>query len=160
VSCLGGRQLWVLLDEWSSIPIVLQPYLADLIRRTLFPVQGITIKIAAIEHRSEFMIHKESGEYIGIEVGADASADANLDDFMVFDNDSEKSQLFFENLLTQHIIAETSDGNSQGIPKDGKSMIQSVFTEKRSFEEYVRASEGIPRDAINLISLSAQKAIM
>ncbi len=82
VSCMQGRHLWVLLDEWSSIPIELQPYLADLIRRSLFSVQGITVKIAAIEHRSNLMINRGRGDYIGIETGADASADVNLDDFI------------------------------------------------------------------------------
>lgn len=160
ISCLNGKQLWVLLDEWSSIPLDLQPYLADLLRRSLFPAQGITVKIAAIEHRSNFMIYKESGDYTGIETGADASADVNLDDFMVFDNDSQRSQLFFQELLSQHISAAANDiGIEPSIPKESKNLMRQAFTEKRAVEEFVRACEGVPRDGINIISLAAQKAI-
>lgn len=159
VSCFNGKQLWVLLDEWSSIPLELQPYLADLIRRSLFPVQGITVKIAAIEHRSSFMLYKSNGNYTGIETGADASADVNLDDFMVFDNDSSKSQIFFQELLAQHILSAANDiGVADKIPSDPSELIRATFTEKRALEEFVRACEGVPRDGINIISLAAQKA--
>jgi len=158
ISCLGKKRLWVLLDEWSSVPISLQPYLADLIRRTLYSVKGISVKIAAIEHRSTFMLHRDDVSYIGIEVGADASANLNLDDFMVFDNDAEKSQLFFQGLLSQHVNTIVSDTESGEMPANGADLVKIGFTEKRAFEEYVRSSEGVPRDAINLISLAAQKA--
>ena len=50
-----GR-LWILLDEWSTLPVELQPYLADLLRRSMFPVPGITVKIGAIEQRSTFRV--------------------------------------------------------------------------------------------------------
>ncbi len=36
------KRIWLLLDEWSSIPTDLQPYLADLLRRSIFPIQNIT----------------------------------------------------------------------------------------------------------------------
>lgn len=38
VSILGGRRVWFLIDEWSEIPVDLQPYLADLLRRVVLPV--------------------------------------------------------------------------------------------------------------------------
>src|SRR5262249_52993964 len=53
---LGASRTWLLIDEWSEIPVELQPYLADLIRRTILPVPSVTTKIAAIEHRSDFAI--------------------------------------------------------------------------------------------------------
>ena len=91
-----------MLDEWSTIPLDLQPYLADLIRRAVFPVTGITVKIAAIEQRSNFKIGPH-GDYTGIEIGADASADVDLDDYMVFDNQCWTAALeFFQELLFKH----------------------------------------------------------
>ncbi|HET6880291.1 MAG TPA: hypothetical protein VFI31_09055 [Pirellulales bacterium] len=33
-----------------------------------------------------------------------------------------------------------------------------AFTRRDVFEEYVRASEGVPRDAINILSLAARQA--
>lgn len=160
VSCLKGKRLWVLLDEWSSVPIELQPYLADLLRRSLFPIQNVTLKIGAIEHRSSFIAWGEGGSYTGIETGADASADVNLDDFMVFDNNAEKAQSFFRDLISQHIKATARGSEIEGsIPNNSDEIMRAAFTEKRAIEEFVRSCEGVPRDAINIISLAAQRAI-
>lgn len=157
---LNGARLWVLLDEWSSIPVKLQPFLGDLLRRSIFPISGLTVKIAAIEHRSDFKLSRESGEYIGIELGADASADVNLDDFMVFDNDSERAIEFFQNLIGSHVEALSKElGTADQIPPNPAQIIQMAFTEKRALEEFVRSCEGVPRDAINIISLAAQRAL-
>ena len=64
------RRVWILLDEWSAVPADLQPYLADFLRRALFPINGLTVKIAAIEQRSYFQKPGNAGDYVGIEVGA------------------------------------------------------------------------------------------
>jgi hypothetical protein len=96
---LGAPRIWLLIDEWSEIPIDLQPYLADLLRRTILPINSLTVKIASIEHRSQFALMQGQGQYIGLELGADISADLNLDDFLVFDNNQEKAVEFFKNLI-------------------------------------------------------------
>ena len=154
---LGTARLWLLLDEWSEIPIDLQPYLADLFRRTVFPNAKITVKIAAIEHRTHFTLHRDRGEYIGIELGADAAADLNLDDFMVFENDKVKATEFFKSLVFRHFMSLSGDikGN---MPKTSDQFMQTLFTQYTAFEEFVRASEGVPRDAIYLLSVVCQSA--
>ena len=157
---LKEHHLWILLDEWSSIPIPPQPYLADLLRRSIFPINGITVKIAAIEQRAEFQLRSEQGDYIGIEVGADASADISLDDFMVFENDEERAKAFFRSLISRHAIAVTSGTDLEGkIPQDSGELVRVAFTEKRAFEEFVRSAEGVPRDAINVLALAAQRGL-
>jgi hypothetical protein len=155
LSLLAVRRVWLLIDEWSEIPIDVQPYLADLIRRTLLPINDITIKIAAIEHRSEFAIVEPQGQYIGFELGADVSADLNLDDFLVFDNSQEKSTQFVKTLLFKHYDNSEGDG-----PKfrDADHLIHTIFTQYPVFEEFVRAVEGVPRDALNLAAKIATKA--
>ncbi|TIV60291.1 hypothetical protein [Mesorhizobium sp.] len=155
VSVLGLKRLWVLIDEWSEIPVELQPYLADLLRRTVLPIREITVKIAAIDHRSNFIIHRAKGEYIGLELGADITADLNLDDFLVFDNNQEKSTDFFKTLLFRHYMA--SEHLSKEIDSADK-LIQHAFTQHPVFEEFVRAVEGVPRDALNLATKVATKA--
>jgi hypothetical protein len=157
---LGNRRLWVLLDEWSSVPTALQPYLADLLRRSLFPIARTTVKIAAIEQRSEFQLRSDRGDYLGIEVGADASADISLDDFMVFDNNEERAKEFFRNLIARHSTAVALGTDlEQKVSNDPQQLVKQAFTEKRAFEEFVRASEGVPRDAINILGLAAQRAL-
>lgn len=155
VSILGGRRIWFLIDEWSEVPVDLQPYLADLFRRVILPINEITIKIAAIEHRTNFAILKDRGEYVGLELGADVSADLNLDDFLVFDNSQEKATEFISNLIYRHYRSATGDAPEF---QNASSLIGSIFTQRPVFEEFVRAVEGVPRDALNLIAKVVTKA--
>lgn len=154
VSALPGR-VWVLLDEWSVVPLDLQPLLADLLRRCLLPVKGITVKIAAIEQRSRFIERGDSGGYLGLELGPDISADVDLDDFMVFGNDAAKSKQFFSELLFKHVAQSLPEGADI---KSADDFIRIAFTQKNAFEELVRAAEGVPRDAINIAMIAAQSA--
>jgi hypothetical protein len=155
VTALNGQEVILVLDEWSTVPLDLQPFLADLIRRAFFPVRGITIKIAAIEQRSNFRIG-ESHDYTGIEIGADASADLDLDDYLVFDNDQSKAVKFFHELLYSHYKSSEEDRPSF---LSAEALIKAAFTQINAFEDFVRAAEGVPRDAFNVLSLAAQKAI-
>jgi hypothetical protein len=124
---MKGKRIWLLLDEWSSIPLDLQPYLADLLRRSMFPAQNVTVKIAAIEQRSRFRIPMELGDYIGVELGADIAADLNLDDFMVFENDPEHAKQFFQELIFKHYKA--TDGVDLTIgPSTWYDLITQAFT--------------------------------
>lgn len=153
IELLNGYELWIVLDEWAEVPLDLQPYLADLFRRTLFPLTGVTVKIGAIEHRSDFQIMKTYSEYIGIEVGADMT-DVNLDEFMVFDNNEYSSIHFFKNLLFKHI---NSSLPSEKKWKHSDDFVNNTFTQHNVFEEFVRSTEGVPRDAINIISNAVLK---
>jgi hypothetical protein len=116
----------------------------------------VTLKIAAIEHRSNMSIRGQ-GEYIGIELGADAGGDVNLDDFMVFDNDANRAKQFFSALLFKHYRA--TDGLEPGEgPQLPDEFINKTFTQITAFEEFVRAVEGVPRDAVYLASTVARLA--
>jgi hypothetical protein len=156
---LPTKHLWLLLDEWSAVPVELQPYLADLLRRSIFPVPGITVKIGAIEQRSSFRIARSAGDYTGIELGADASADLDLDDFMVFGNNADRAKDFFRQLLFKHFSAViTPEFKENGAPSTSTELVRVGFTQSNAFDEFVRAAEGVPRDAINVLSLAAQHA--
>ncbi len=155
VKAVAPARLLIILDEWSAIPLELQPYLADLIRRAVFPVPGITVKIAAIEQRSNFKLGSHA-DYIGIEVGADASADVDLDDYMVFDNNAERAIAFFKELVFRHYRSETVKKPDFG---NSDELIQAAFTQRNAFEDFVQAAEGVPRDAFNVLSVAAQRSM-
>lgn len=157
VETLPSNRLWLLIDEWSEVPLDLQPMLADLIRRALLPTKGVTVKIAAIEQRSRFMLPDPGIGHVGIELGADVSTTVNLDDYMVFDNDDHKAIAFFRSLVYKHTCAELEDAKD-AVPKDEAALISAAFTQNNAFEEVVRACEGVPRDAINILSAAAQRA--
>jgi hypothetical protein len=151
---LPQKRLIIALDEWVAIPYELQPYLADLLKRALFPVKGVVVKIAAIEQRSNFRIKGQFRDSIGFEEGGDVSTAINLDDFMVFENDANRATNFLRDLIYKHYKAEVpfSEINS------ADELIRVAFTQANAFEEFVKAAEGVPRDAINILSIAAQKA--
>ena len=94
---------------------------------------------------------------MGIELGADAGGDVNLDDFMVFDNDANRSLTFFADLLFKHYRATDGLAVDDG-PMTPDEFIRQTFTQITAFEEFVRAVEGVPRDAVYLASAVARRA--
>lgn len=155
---INGKEIWLLLDEWSSIPMDLQPYLADLLRRTLFPIRNLVVKIAAIETRSKFRISISNDDYLGIELGADASVDLSLDDFMVFDNDEEQSIAFYKKIIFKHFTTLVNANDNVSFPTTEEKFVNLLFSSSDVFKEFVRATEGIPRDAFYILSMAAQKS--
>lgn len=153
IEVLGSPRIWLLIDEWSEIPSDLQPYLADLLRRTVLPQQRVIVKIGAIEHRSKFAERLPQGGMVGIEIGADVTADTNLDDFVVYDVNQQRATEFFKNLIFKHYsVSERAD---PAIDTPDK-LVSVVFTQVTAFQEFVRAIEGVPRDALNLAAMMAK----
>ena len=157
VETLPNNKLFILIDEWSSVPLDLQPYLAEMMKRCFLPVSGVTVKIAAIEQRTNIAVINES-THLGMEVGADIAADMDLDDFMVFDNDEHRSQNFFGDLIYNHYNVVRSDYSNSKHFADKDGLINAIFTQQAAFAELVRAAEGVPRDAINLLALAIQRS--
>jgi hypothetical protein len=151
-----GARIWILLDEWSAIPEELQPYMADVIRRSLFPLSRLTVLIGAIEFRSVFQLSM-GGSYTGIEVGADCSANINFDDFMVFESNPLRAKKFFEQMIFQHFDATDPSGLDEVKIKTVDDLINETFSQRRAFDELVKAAEGVPRDAINILALAASR---
>jgi hypothetical protein len=145
-------QLYVLLDEWSSLPVDVQPYLAEFIRRSFLPVANVAVKIGSLEYRSQFGVNTANG-VIGFEMGADISAFLDIDDYYVYDRNPEGITDAFANILVRHLTNELPSGHlaNLGIEVGGK-LASRLFTERKVFQELVRASEGVARDLINIFS--------
>jgi hypothetical protein len=118
----------------------------------------VSVKIAAIEQRCRFRIPDTELSYIGIEIGADAAASVNLDEFLVFDNNKDLAKNFFRELLFKHLRALERDDGTSLLPATSSATINEIFTQRNAFEEFVRCAEGVPRDAINILGVAAQKA--
>lgn len=99
-------QLYVLIDEWSSIPMDVQPYLAEFLRRSLLPLNSVAIKIASLEYRSDFSINNEKA-VIGFEMGADVSAFLDIDDYYVYDRNPDAITDSFGDMLVKHLGKRT-----------------------------------------------------
>ena len=158
VGALPHRTLWILIDEWSSLPRDLQPFLADLLRRSAFTVSGITVKIGAIERRSNFIERGNQGDYIGIELGADTSASIDIDDYLTFEDDRKEVQDFFSSLLFNHAKQLMSEeGKDPGFPS-AQEFIRIAFSDGPAFPTLCFFAEGVPRDALQIASIAASLA--
>ena len=151
----------LLIDEWTSLPVEIQPFIAEFIRRSFFTSNRVTVKIASLEYRSRFTFNDQEGNIIGFELGADIAANLDLDDFYVYDRNTEKVVNIFHELLYKHVTSgmEASVLVEHNI-KDATAFRSRLFTERATFVELVRAGEGVVRDFLGIFSSAFFKAIM
>lgn len=160
------HQVWLLLDEWSALPLELQPLLADLLRRTVFATNGIIVKISAIHGRSRFADTEAAGTPVGLELGADTAATLDLDDFLLFRNDAASTLEFYSNLIYRHLAAmplrvgRTEGPARQLIANAGSPsrVMGRMFATPGAFHALVLGAEGVPRDALQIAGLAAGTA--
>lgn len=158
IEAAGIRKVLLLLDEWTAVPLDLQPLLAEFLKRSFFSNANITVKIASLEYRSNFSERLEKNNVLGFEMSADVSSALELDDYYVYDRNPARTVGMFSELAYRHISAE-ADGVSQvdkyletnyGIREAGE-LIGALFSGE-AFTELVRAGEGVARDFINIFS--------
>lgn len=154
---IGSKRIWLLLDEWSSVPLDVQPYLGEFLVRCVLPIQKFTVKIAAVEQQTNFR-SRGNGDAIGIELGADVAANIDLDEFMVFEQNEERSRAFFKGFLFKHLTLGVEEEDRVPELRTEDDFIRLAFTDKRGFDELVRAAEGVPRDTINTAAKAALQA--
>jgi hypothetical protein len=158
VAALGLDRLVLLLDEWTAVPLDLQPLLAEFLKRAVMPHANITVKIASIEYRSNFAQELERNNVVGFEMGADISSVLELDDYYVYDRSPEKTTETFEKLLYRHIKAEADQLAGDDVLRkhynvaDPESFRRRLFASPEAFTQLVRAGEGVSRDFINIFS--------
>ena len=153
-----SERFYLLLDEWSSIPMDVQPYLASLIKRGILPASSITVKIAALEFRSNFLYGK-NGNPIGMEIGADIATTPTLDSYYRFEYSGAELENDFSEMLYLHISSELDFHylRKQHRVSDGATMMDTIF-EEGAFNTLAQASEGVIRDLINIFIISFTRA--
>lgn len=152
-----GQQLdsiYILLDEWTSVPTNCQSYLSEFIKRSFLTSALITVKIASLEYRSDFSMRTTKNNVIGFELGADITANLDLDDYWVFDRNPEAVTEVFRKLLYKHLITELPDNyleKTYSLLHQGQ-LATGLFSTSNTFVELVRAAEGVARDFINIFN--------
>lgn len=147
--------LFFLIDEWSSLPLDLQPYLAEFLRRGFLPLHRATLKIGALEYRSRFF-EKMGATTLGFELGADVSTTVDLDDYYVIDRNPESLTTLYADMLLKHLNVDLPAdylATKYGITS-GDILASRLYTERATFREVARAAEGVVRDLINIFTLS------
>jgi hypothetical protein len=152
----ANTELLIVIDEWSAIPFDIQPFLAEFLKKSFIPIPEVTIKIGALEYRTNFTIPREKHNYIGFELGSDISTNLDIDEYYVYDRNPDEIVKTFLDILHKHIISELPEEyleKKYGI-KTSNQFLQSIFSGKPAFTELVRASEGVIRDFINIFNLA------
>ena len=165
-SAISPHELWLFVDEWSALPLDLQPLLADLLRRTFLSTPGVVVKISAIHGRSRFADLEAAGTPIGLELGADTAATLDLDDFLLFRNDAATTLDFYSTLLHRHVTAMTVRPDRVDRPtqrlihalNSPAKLTAQLFASAGSFHSLVVGAEGVPRDALQIAGLAAGNA--
>ncbi|CAI8349982.1 MAG: Uncharacterised protein [Polaribacter sp. SA4-10] len=146
----------MIIDEWSAIPIDIQPFLAEFFKKSFIPSPQVTLKIGALEYRSSFTIPREKHNYIGFELGSDISTNLDIDEYYVFDRNPTEITKVFTKILYKHIVSELPINYLEDTYslKTSNQFIQGIFSGKLAFNELVPASEGVIRDFINIFNLA------
>jgi hypothetical protein len=145
----GAERFIIALDEWVAVPPTVQPFFAELLKHTFFSQPEFVIKIAAVTYQSK-MSAEYNGRIIGLETGADVFGDIDLDTYFVWEEDKVGVQLFFAQVLYNH-IADSLSWHLDVNPNDKISIIQKTFfTQEDAFVQLCRAAEGNCRDLLNV----------
>jgi hypothetical protein len=111
----GLERLALLIDEWVEVPYTVQPYLAEFVKRCFFAVPRVTVKIAAIEHRSQFGTPLERNATRGFELQADVFTVSALDEtYFFYDRDPKQVKGVLADLLYRHVTVEAAILASRG----------------------------------------------
>lgn len=105
INDICSSKLYLIIDEWSSLPLDVQPFLAEFLKRSVLPIPNVAVKIASLEYRSDFSIALPNGVF-GFEMGADISAFLDIDDYYVYDRNPEAITDAFAAMLYKHLANE------------------------------------------------------
>ncbi|MFN8584132.1 MAG: hypothetical protein U0446_02235 [Dehalococcoidia bacterium] len=158
LEALGGRRLLLLIDEWAEIESPEQPFVAEYLKKAFFANPKVTVKIAALEYRSNFNTRQDRG-LLGLEIGGDIFAAADLDDYFLPDRNPDQVQAAYAQLLTRHLASNAEDDVLHELRISEGNIQSRLFTQAPVFNELVRASEGVPRDFINIFVQAAFDAL-
>lgn len=153
VLVLSDTRLFLLIDEWSSLPQDIQPYLAEFLKRGLLPLGNATLKVGALEYRCRFSERRETG-ILGFELGADIATAPDLDDYFVFDRNPDQITNIYSDVLLKHLSSELEPDylSQEHKISNGQQFSSRLFTERSTCSELARASEGVMRDLINIFT--------
>ncbi|MBM7519970.1 ORC-CDC6 family AAA ATPase [Nocardioides nitrophenolicus] len=152
LEAMGVEHLVLLIDEWTSIPTDLQPFIAEFLKRSVLPSHRITVKIGSLEYRSRFSLPQpDGGNVVGFELGPDITANLDLDDYYVYERNPDRVEEIFAAVLFKHVTSGLDQAflDEYGI-REATAFRSRVFTERATFVELVRAGEGVVRDFLGI----------
>lgn len=155
IETLGITRLSLAIDEWSSIPEDIQPYVAEFLKRTVFPCSRIAVKIGSLAYRSAFSIQLEGAGRIGLEFGGEITRNVDLDEHFTFERDPALAANTFSELLWQHLAGNMNPKDylqSQYGVSDARQLRTAIFSDDDAFAELLKAASGVARDFLSIFA--------
>lgn len=140
-------RVYLLIDEWSEIPIDTQPFLAELLKRTFITLK-VTLKIAAIPNRTRFMLDKG----LGLENGGDIFGH-DLDNRYIYELNPDATKVFFNELLFNQLNMVDNKLFRKFYDEKTQRPVHNFinyFLANQALREILIASAGIPRDFLSI----------
>jgi hypothetical protein len=154
LSLLGGASLVILFDEWSDVDkdLNVQPYLAEMLRRTSAAVPSMYLKLACIPGRTVLAtpVSTSSKTVLGLEEGDDIHSDVDLDSIVFATESLQQIAPFFIAIVKKHVGTRLPWVNTSTYADFDLFMTTKVFEGPPSFVELCQASGAIPRDFMNI----------
>lgn len=137
----------ILIDEWSHLPLDIQPHFAEFVQCCLIPSSHVTVKIASVSGMTNYCIRDQSGTY-GLELKDDITVAVDFDTRYTFDRDPKATCENLYNILLAHLKAKNV------VPDINLSKLENLlFKDERSSILLARAAEGNPRDFISILGM-------
>lgn len=147
---LKTKALVILFDEWSAIPLALQPALADMIRSTLGVGGRVVVKFGCIPFETELSTITSNGDRVGYVLGEEVFVDADLDRLFSAYTDIGSASVFLLSVLHRHLANENVALAQLSLEDALAAFNGQLFKDAKAIGELVRASAGVPRDFLRL----------
>jgi hypothetical protein len=155
LSTLRLTKFFVVLDEWSTIPADVQPYIAEFLKRTLLSIPRMSIKIGSLTYQSAFRVKTARNQYAGFEFGADVTRNLDLDEYYTFENNPILAIETFTDLLWRHLTANINPigylGGEYGASTAGE-LRNILFSNDECFADLLRSASGVSRDFLSIFT--------
>jgi hypothetical protein len=155
----GATAIVILVDEWSSVDLTVQPVLAEMIRKTLTISQRISLKIVAYPYATKTSAAIGAGrQKVGLQSGIDIGLLVNLDELLNLSVHRQGVKDFLTTVSYKHVGRKVSALTNHSTREYEEYLCRSIFEDEEAYFEVVRASEGNPRDYLNILSLCCNVA--
>ena len=161
LATLKLAKFFVVLDEWSTIPADVQPYIAEFLKRTILPISRVSLKIGSLPYQSVFRVKAKQGQHIGLEFGADVTRNLDLDEYYAFENDPGLAIETFADLLWRHLTGNIRPNdhlqNKYGV-STAHELRRILFANDECFADLLKAASGVARDFLGIFTAAYFRA--
>jgi hypothetical protein len=161
LATLGITRLYLILDEWSTIPSDVQPVIAEYLKRTMLPSSGVVLKIGSLTYRSNFAAKTADGTRIGLEFGGEVTRNLDLDEHYASEKDATVTLRIFTDLLWRHLVTNIDPSDYLQSTYDistADALRERIFSDYDCFADLLRAAAGVARDFLSIFTAAYFRA--